>query len=126
MIEWLSWTEAAICALAGVGCLVAAGLGRKPDDLTVGVSAVGWLGLVIDVVLCLAGPAMGNPCLGDGLELWLYLLTAIIIPPAAVFWGLIERSRWSTAILGVAMLAVAVMIVRMQQIWVGAGPLLVG
>jgi hypothetical protein len=34
-----------------------------------------------------------------------------------VFWALLERSRWSTVIMGVATLAVAVMVWRMQVIW---------
>jgi hypothetical protein len=34
-----------------------------------------------------------------------------------VFWALIERTRWSTVVLGVAGFAIAVMVVRMAQIW---------
>ena len=41
----------------------------------------------------------------------------MLLPPAAVFWALIERNRWSTVILGVACLAIAVMVYRMYQIW---------
>jgi hypothetical protein len=32
-------------------------------------------------------------------------------------WALVDRSKWSTVILGVASLAVAVMVYRMTQIW---------
>lgn len=124
MIEWLSWVQAAVAALAGVACLIAGFAGRKPDDWTVGAAAFGWLGLIVDVVLAIAGPLGGNPCRGDGIEFWVYLVTALLIPPGVVFWGLIERSRWSTVMLGVAMLAIAVMIIRMQQIWAGVGPVL--
>ena len=35
----------------------------------------------------------------------------------AVVWALVDRGRWSTAILGVACLAIAVMVYRMGQIW---------
>jgi general stress protein CsbA len=44
-------------------------------------------------------------------------VTAVLIPPLAILWGLVDRSRWSTVVLGVAVLAVAVMLYRMQQIW---------
>jgi hypothetical protein len=48
------------------------------------------------------------------------VITALLIPPAAVFWALIERnSRWSTVVLAVAALSIAVMLVRMHQIWTG-------
>ena len=35
----------------------------------------------------------------------------------AVLWALMERSRWSTVILGVAAIAVAIMVWRMHVIW---------
>jgi hypothetical protein len=35
----------------------------------------------------------------------------------AVLWASVERNRWSTVVLGVGALAVAVMLWRMQQIW---------
>jgi hypothetical protein len=45
----------------------------------------------------------------------------MLLPIAAGFWALIERSRWSTVILGVAALSVAVMLYRMLQIWTVQG-----
>ena len=39
------------------------------------------------------------------------------MPVAGVAWALLERSRWSTVIMGIAGLAVAVMVWRMQVIW---------
>jgi hypothetical protein len=50
-------------------------------------------------------------------EFWVYLVSAVIIPPAAVAWALTDRERWSTLILAVACFAVAVMVYRMSQIW---------
>ena len=50
-------------------------------------------------------------------QFYVYLISALLIPPLAVFWALIERTRWSTVVLGVAAFAIAVMVVRMQQIW---------
>ena len=41
----------------------------------------------------------------------------MLIPPAAIFWALVDRGRWSTVVCGVAALAVAVMVFRMFQIW---------
>jgi hypothetical protein len=48
-----------------------------------------------------------------------YLLGILLIPPAGAGWGLLERSRWGPAVIVVAGLSVAVMIVRMNQIWDG-------
>jgi len=69
------------------------------------------------VVVALIAPAAGNSPSGSLLEFWVYLVSAVLIPPAAVLWALIDRDRWSTAVIGVACLAIAVMVYRMGQIW---------
>lgn len=124
MIEWLSWTHVAIATAAGALCLITGLMGRKPGDITSGSLALVEALLLVQLACAIAGPLAGNSPRGDPIELWMYLVTAIIIPPAAVFWGLIERTRWSTVIMGIAALSVAVMVVRMQQIWAGAAPFL--
>jgi hypothetical protein len=43
----------------------------------------------------------------------------MLIPVGAAFWALTERNRWSTMVLGIAAATVAVMLARMQQIWIG-------
>ncbi|WP_131743391.1 hypothetical protein [Actinomadura roseirufa] len=50
-----------------------------------------------------------------------YLLGVLLIPAAGAGWGVLERSRWGPGVLVVACLAVAVMIVRLNQIWSGTG-----
>ncbi|WBU38339.1 hypothetical protein [Homoserinibacter sp. YIM 151385] len=117
MIEWFTLVQVAVAAAAGLLCL---GLGfakRAPNDLTLGAIALVELLLVVQVVVAIAAPAVGNPPSGNPIEFWGYLLTALVIPPLAVFWALTERTRWSTVVLGVAGLAIAVMVYRMNQIW---------
>jgi hypothetical protein len=46
-------------------------------------------------------------------------VTLVVIPPAAVIWGIAEKSRWGTGVVVVAMLTVAVLCVRVLQIWKG-------
>ena len=65
-------------------------------------------------MIAIIAPLAGNPPTGSLLEFWVYLVSAALIPPAAVGWALLERSRWSTVIMGVAALAVAVMVWRMH------------
>lgn len=48
-----------------------------------------------------------------------YLLTAVLIPPLAALLGGAERTRWGSMIIAVAGLVIAVMVVRLQQVWVG-------
>ena len=55
----------------------------------------------------------------DGVLFVSYLVTLVVIPPAAVIWGIAEKSRWGTGVVVVAMLTVAVLCVRLVDIWKG-------
>jgi hypothetical protein len=46
-----------------------------------------------------------------------YLIAMPIVPVAAAFWGLLERSRWGAAVVAVAGLVAPVLMVRLHQIW---------
>jgi hypothetical protein len=117
MIEWFTWVQLAVAVAAGLLCIVLGLAGRVPNDLTNGALALVELLLIVQLVVAIAAPAFGNEPTGSVLEFYVYLVSALLLPPAAIFWGLLERSRWSTVVLGVAALAVAVMLYRMLQIW---------
>lgn len=117
MIAWFAIAQVAVAVVVGLSAVGAGLAGRRPGDVTVGGMALILLLLIAQVVVAIVAPFAGNPPLGSPLEFWVYLVSAVLLPPAAVFWALIERSRWSTVIMGVAALAVAVMVWRMQVIW---------
>ena len=117
MIEWFTWVQVAVAVVAGIVCFALGFAGRVPNDLTNGALALVELLLIVQLVVAIVAPAFGNEATGNLLEFYTYLVGALLIPPAAVFWALLERSRWSTVVLGVAALAVAVMVYRMLQIW---------
>lgn len=120
MITWFTVAQVTVAVIVGLLAVVAGLAGRRPGDVTVGGMALILLLLVGQVVVAIVAPFAGNPPLGSALEFWVYLVSAVLLPPAAVFWALLERSRWSTVIMGVAALAVAVMLWRMQVIWTTA------
>jgi len=109
--------QVVIAGLAGAMCVVLGLLGRRPNDLTLVALAVVELLLIAQIVVALVAPAVGNPASGNVAEFWVYLVTAAVFPIAAVIWALVDRSRWSTVVLGVGALAVAVMVYRMHVIW---------
>lgn len=121
MILWFTYVLVAVAALGGLLCVVLGLAGRRPSDLSVGILAVLELGLIAQVVIAIVAPLNGNPPTGSLLEFWVYLVSAVLLPPAAIVWALLERSRWSTVIMGIAALAVAVMVWRMQVIWTVQG-----
>jgi hypothetical protein len=55
----------------------------------------------------------------DGVLFVSYLVTMVVIPPAAVVWGIAEKSRWGTGVVVVAMLSVSVLAIRLLGIWKG-------
>ena len=117
MIEWFTWVQVAVASLAGLGCLVAGLARRLPDDRTVGAAAVVLLLLVVQAVVAVVAPFVGNAPTGSLLEFWIYLVSAILLPPLAVVWALVDRTRWSNVVIAAALFAVAVMVYRMFQIW---------
>lgn len=117
MILWFTYVVVAVAVVSGVLCIVLGLMGRRPSDLTVGALALIELLLIVQVIMAVIAPFAGNPPTGSPLEFWVYLVSAVLLPIAGVAWALVERSRWSTVILGVAALAVAVMVWRMQVIW---------
>jgi hypothetical protein len=48
-----------------------------------------------------------------------YLVGAVLIPPAGVAWGVGEKNRYGSAVLLVVFLVIAVMVLRLDQIWAG-------
>lgn len=55
----------------------------------------------------------------DGVLFVSYLVTVVVIPPAAVLWGIAEKSRWGTGVVVVAMLSIALLCARLLGIWQG-------
>lgn len=117
MIDWFTYAQVGIAVVAGLLCVVLGLLGRPPQDLTMGAALLVEVLLVVQLVVSLAAPAFGNNPTGSLLEFYLYLVSAILLLPLAGVWALIERNRWSTVILGVACLAIAIMVYRMNEIW---------
>ncbi|MGN7964829.1 hypothetical protein ACTJKK_02000 [Microbacterium sp. 22179] len=117
MILWFTLAQIVVAVVAGAFCVVAGLAGRRPSDWSVGAVALVEALLVAQVVTAIIAPLVGNPPTGDLLEFWVYLVSAVLLPIGAVLWALMERSRWSTVILGVAALAIAIMVWRMHVIW---------
>jgi hypothetical protein len=117
MVDWFVGMQLVIAVLAGVAAIIVGFAGVKPNDYTLGATLLVEALLVVQLVMAIIAPAFGNVATGSALEFWIYLVSALFIPPAAVMWALIERNRWSTVVLGVACLSIAVMVYRMNQIW---------
>jgi hypothetical protein len=117
VIEWFLWVQLAVAVAGGTLAIILGLEGWRPKDLTMGFAGVVELLLIVQLAVTISAPLTGNQPTGSLIEFYLYLVTALLIPLGAAFWAFADRSRWSTVVLGVAMLAIAVMLYRMSQIW---------
>jgi len=122
MIDWFTWVQVGVAVTVGLVCVILGFAGKAPNDISMGSAALVELLLIAQLVVAIIAPAVGNPPSGNLLEFYVYLVSALVLVPLAVFWALVERNRWSTVVLGVGNLAVAVMVYRMFQIWVFQTP----
>lgn len=121
MILWFTIVQIAIACAAGLFCLIAGFAGRRPSDYTVGSLLLVEVLLLAQVVVAIVAPLAGNPPTGDLLEFWVYLVAAVLLPIGGIAWALLERGRWSTVVLGVVAISLAIMLWRMQTIWTVQG-----
>lgn len=120
MVEWLYLVQLWIALAGGLFALALGLMGRLPSLFSLGALALVQLGLLIQLVYSVIAVSSGERAAVDTVEFFAYLIVAIMVPVGAGFWALVERNRWSTVIVGAAALTVAVMLVRMNQIWTGS------
>lgn len=119
MISWFYSAQLFLATTVGLFTLALGLVKRKPSGISIGALALVQLALVIQLITSIVIVISGESAKQDTVEFFAYLIVALLIPIGAAFWALIERTRWSTVIIGVGALTVAVMLVRMNQIWTG-------
>jgi hypothetical protein len=122
MVEWLFLAQAWFALAAGL-LLVAMGLlGRIPSGFSLSLVGISQFGLVVQLGQSIGLVIMGQQAKVDTWEFFGYLLVALLIPIGGAIWALLERGKWSTVVMGAALLTLSVMLVRMYQIWTGVNP----
>lgn len=119
MIVWFGVLLVSLAVLAAVVCLWVFARRQPPNDYALGATALVGVGLLIQIIVAIVAPAVGNRAAGDPLEFWMYLVVATVLPFAAGFWALIDRRRSGNLVLIIVNLSVAIMVYRMIVIWVG-------
>ena len=120
MLDFFYQLQLWLALLAGSFAILLGLIGRLPSLWSLVPQVVVELLLVAQLAIAVFQVVNGNQAATDTAEFFAYLITAVIIPIGAVLWALLERSKWSTVVLGVSALAIAVMLVRMHQIWTGS------
>ena len=115
ILAWYSVAAGLILIFLGL-------IGKSPSGFSLGLAIGVEAGLLVQLILSIVFVSLGQYAVIDTLEFFCYLIVALMVPIAGAVWALVERNRWSTVVLGAAVLTIAVMLVRMQQIWTGVNP----
>lgn len=119
MIDWFLWAQLAISAVAFVLNLGFLAFSKKPHILGIALVALLEVGLVAQLAITIGMLITGAPAKGDVIEYFGYLITALLVPAAAVIWALVEKTRQGSLVLLVASFTVGIMLARMWMIWFG-------
>ncbi|MCZ9882480.1 hypothetical protein [Arthrobacter sp. B2a2-09] len=103
--------------LSTIICVVAGIMKKVPNDVTILSVAAVELVLLVYLVGSIIRVAMGEKIAGEPWEFWGYIITALILPVVAVYWSILERTRWSNFVMGAVGVTALVMAARMNQIW---------
>lgn len=117
MIDWYFQLSEYVAVIGGTLALLLGLFGRVPSLVSLGPLVLTILGLVAQAFITIGVLVSGGTSKGDVVEFYGYLLTALLVGVGAGFWALAERNKFSTMIMGAANLTIAVMLLRMWQIW---------
>ncbi|MGC0142422.1 hypothetical protein [Pseudactinotalea sp. Z1732] len=98
-----------------------AGIRGLRDRPVIFIQLIGGALVVLAIIaqMVVTGIALGSAeHTVDTVLLWGYLITALVLLPAAGWWAVLDRSRWSSVVLVVAAFTIAVLQLRIWQIWV--------
>lgn len=119
MIDWFYSLAQVVAFGGGILALLLGLIGRLPSLVSLSPLALTALLLIVHAFVTIGVLVSGKTAKGDVIEFYGYLLTALLVAVGAGFWALAERSKFSTMIMGAANLTVAIMLLRMWQIWFG-------
>jgi hypothetical protein len=93
--------------------------GKDPLWWHLGVVAALELLLVVQAVVAVVLLLEGGQIVGSAGVFIAYLIGTLLALPLTLLWGLGEPSRWTLVALAVACVVVAVLVLRLDQIWAG-------
>ena len=116
MVGWLSYVVIAIAVVAAVWGVVSAITRKPPGNLQFYWSFLTELAVIVQSVVGFVAVARGHgpaeTATGIG-----YLIGIVVLMPAAIWWAIMDRSRYSGLVMTIAGVAIAVMSLRLLQIW---------
>lgn len=116
MIDWLRYVVIGLSVLLGIAAYVDFRAQLAPRRAAL---VIGWVTAAVVVIQAIVagvqmgrGHEMAEPATFIG-----YTATAVLLVPASLYLARIEHSRWASIVLCVAGFVIAVLQVRMGQLW---------
>ena len=119
MVDGLVVALLVVSVLAGAVLIVEGLRGREPLWWHLGVAGAVELVLLVQAVVAIVLLIQGDQIAGSTGVFLAYLVGTLLALPLTLLWGLGEPSKWTLVALGVACLVVAVLVLRLDQIWAG-------
>jgi hypothetical protein len=116
MITWLTIAVIVITVLGALGGVVSTIAGRPPGNLQFWWSFLAEFAVLAQTVVGFVSIARGHGPQETATGI-AYLLAMVLLLPAAIWWALTDRSRFSGLVMAIAGFAVAAMSLRLLQIW---------
>jgi hypothetical protein len=116
VIDGLAYVVIAVSLLVGLGIIGLAVADRRPLTLLAYGLAAAELAAIVQVLVAIVQAVRGERPHEVATFIG-YALTSLLVAPVGALWALSDKSRWGTAAAGVAALVLAVLTVRMQQVW---------
>jgi hypothetical protein len=112
LVVAISVVALALAALGGLSTALHRRIGQAH------LAATGLLEVLLVVQVVLAGVAVAGGHRPAELATFLaYLGSVVLLPVAGLLWARSEPTRWAGTVIGVAALAVAVMVWRLLDLW---------
>ena len=116
MVGWLSYTVIVIAVIAVIWGIVSTATRKPPGNAQFYWSFLTELAVIAQSVVGFIAVASGDgpteTATGIG-----YLIGILLLMPAGIWWAVVDRTRYSGLVMTIAGAAIAVMSLRLLQIW---------
>lgn len=116
MIGWLSYVVIGIAVVAAVWGAVTAITRKPPGNLLFYWSFLTELAVVVQSVVGFVAIAGGNGPDETATAIG-YLIGILVLMPVGIWWAVVDRSRYSGLVMTIAGAAIAVMSLRLLEMW---------
>ncbi len=116
MVDVLVWVLAGAALLLAVWALAGAVRNVRPSGPQLAGMAVLEVALLVQAVIGMVALARTDRPVSTATFVG-YLVASVLLLPAGTLWGIADRSRWGNGVIAIACFAVAVVVLRLLQIW---------